>query len=231
MNAMFREIVALQWKVSRWAVAVFVLLGFGIPMLAMQVLGQVSGPAAGLEATTEFVLALRLWNPLFPALAAVMGFTFALTAWNWDHKTGHVYALALPVTRWEYALHKFAAGALVLLIPAAALWIGALAGTALTRIPEPLQAYPHALGIRFLLAALIVYAAAFALAAGTMRTTVILILSVLAFLIFGTLLVGWVEQLFGVEIPLVPFDLLEAALLRWPGPFHVFGGNWSLVDV
>lgn len=231
MSPRFREVLTLQWKASRWGLAPFVLIGFGLPLLALRTARWAAAGAGDFWAGNALVSVLELWNPLFPMVALVLGATVALTAWHWDHKEGHIYALSLPLARWEYVLMKFAAGALLLLIPVSALWAGASLGTWQTPIPEGLNAYPHSFSGRFLLAALLGYATTFALAAGTMRTALTILLGTIAFVMFGPLIVGWTEVLLGVEVPIRPLEILDALLLRWPGPFHVIGGNWSLIDV
>ena len=230
MNAMLMQSLYLQWKVSRWTLVPFVIAAFGLPLAAMAHADAAAADtlfASGYSA----IGAMEPWVPLFPITAALLGVTMGLAAWSWEHRANHVYALSLPVARWEYALLKLTAGAAMLLIPAAAAWAGALLGAATSSVPEGLHAYPNAFGLRFLLAALIIYAAAFALAAGTMKTTIRLLSGLLLFLIFGTLLVGLIEEIVGVDDLWTPIEILHAALGEWPGPFHVFGGNWMLIDV
>lgn len=230
MSAMLKQSLFLQWKVSRWALLPFVLAAFALPLLAM---GR-AGAAARTDSFAAGYAALAVmqqWVVVFPLTAALLGVTVGLAAWSWDHRAGHVYALSLPVERWRYVLLKVTAGAVVLLIPVAAAWAGALLGTLTSDVPEGLRAYPNAFALRFLLAALIIYAATFAAAAGTMKTAVRILSGLLLFLLFGSILVGFVEQTFGYDDLWTPIDLLNAALGRWPGPFHVFGGNWMLIDV
>jgi hypothetical protein len=231
MNPMFAETLGLHWKVARWPLVPFVLLGFGVPLLALRVASGIAERPDGGMVAIELLGMMELWNPVYPLLASLLGVTVALTAWTLDHRGGHVYALSLPLPRWRYALLKLAAGGAVLLVPVLALWAGAWLGSVLAVIPEGLQAYPHAFAFRFLLAALVVYAATFALAAGTMRTAVLLISALVLFLVFGTFAADWVGTILGIPDMVTPLDLFDRALLRWPGPFHVLGGNWSLIDV
>ena len=230
MSAMMTESLSLQWKATRWALVPFVLAGFGLPLVAMahaEAASEGSVFAPGWDA----IAAAQQWVPLFPVMAALLGVTIGLAAWAWDHRAGHVYALSLPLPRWRYALLKLGAGAAMLLVPVAAAWAGALLGALTTNVPEGLHAYPNAFGTRFLLASLIAYVTMFAFAAGTMKTAIRVLSAFLVFLIFGSLLVGFVEQAFGYEDLWTPIDVMNAALGRWPGPFHVFGGNWMLIDV
>lgn len=224
---MFAQMLKLHWKAGRWVMAPLVLLCLGLPIAA--VLLSRRGLGTGMFSSYDLLVLLSLWTPLFPFLAAFTGIVVALTAWTWDHSRGHVYALSLPLRRWEYVLLKMSAGALLLLLPVAALWIGALIAAA-QPLPDGLHAYVLAFGLRFLLAALLMYALMFALAAGTVRTASLLAVGVVLFVLFGTVLVEAANNALGLHVPL-PLDLLDAALTRWPGPFSVYGGNWMLIDV
>jgi hypothetical protein len=172
-----------------------------------------------------------IWLPFFPLLAAGIGFTLALSAWNWDHRLGHVYALSLPLTRMEYTLLKMGAGAALCLIPAGALWLGAHVATAAVALPAGLHAYPDQLALRFSLAVLMSYSVLFAMAAGTVKTTVSIISVALALLVIGT--IG--SELFVRRYELLSGDGMVESVLVWllnaPGPLEVFGGSWSLIDV
>jgi hypothetical protein len=226
---MLAQMTYLQWKASRWVLLPFVLLCFGLPQLALRLAAE-GATYRGVMVAESFVYGLQLWMPVFPLLAAIVGFAAALTAWVWDHNANHVYALSLPVRRSQYTLLKLAAGGASLLMPVLAILLGALVAILLNEVPEGLRAYPVAFTMRFLLAALLAYALGFALAAGTIRTTVIVIAAFLLFLIGGTLLVGFIESLTKLDL-VTPVDLLYNAFGTWAGPFHVYGGAWTLVDV
>jgi hypothetical protein len=213
--SVFRPLLGLQWKASKWAVIVLLPLLVGLPVVVMN-FGKRFAQDDFSNPALDMVRAVEIWSPVFPILAALTGAVFALAAWAWDHGNNHVYALALPIERWRYALLKMTAGAVTLALPVLALLAGAVIATATTVLPDGLRAYPVSFSFRFLFAALIVYAIMFALAAGTMRTTlrVALVLTVLVTLggIFA-------------------FDFIVRILATWPGPFAVFGGNWMLIDV
>jgi hypothetical protein len=227
---MLRAMLYVQWKAGRWLLVPLVLLGFGVPLL---VLGSARRFALeGNELLPEMLVSLQSRAlVLFPSLAALIGFVVALAAWQRDHKLGHVYALSLPGSRARYVLLRFAAGMALLAIPVVALWAGAFTAVLATPIPAGLHAYPVAFGIRFLLASLVVYALSFALASGTARTTLVLVTSLVAFLVVGDIAVDVIERVTPLRGLFRPVDLLHYALVRWPGPFHVLGGSWMLIDV
>lgn len=230
MSEQMKQTLVLQWKAARWPLLPFVVGAFGLPLAALQ--SAEAGAARMQGAPAEGLLGtLQNWTPLFPVMATLLGVTIGLTAWAWDHRANHVYALSLPLPRWRYVMLKFGAGALMLLIPMVALFAGVLLGRAGLDLPDGLHAYPIALALRFLLAALIVYAVSFALAAGTMRTAVWTISAFVAFLFFGSFIVDFAREALGAPDLPTPFDILVAALLDWPGPFSVFGGSWMPIDV
>jgi len=225
---MLRATLNLQWRAARWALLPFLLLVIGLPVLVLRLASQLGAdPVFGAASSLGM---MELWAPLFPLLAALLGFAVAFTAWTWDHHTGHVYALTLPLSRARYATYKFLAGAAVLLLPVLALLAGIMLALLLAPLPETVHAYPLSFALRFLLASGITYALGFALAAGTVRTVVWLTVGTILVLVFGTLLVQFLES--ALAVPLwSPIELLERALLDLPGPFNVFGGSWMLIDV
>ena len=230
MRAMLGQSLYLQWKTMRWPLVPFVLAAFGVPLLALRQ-AHAAAVVAPFSAAENVLYALQYWTLLFPLTAALLGITFGLSAWSWDHRTHHVYALSLPLARWEYALLKFAAGVAFVLIPVVALLAGTLLGLAGLDVPDGLHAYPFAFAFRFLLAVLIAYAVGFAAASSTVRTAIWILSAYLAFLILGSLAVGFAREALGMTDLLTPLDIMGRMLARWPGPFHVFGGNWMPIDV
>lgn len=224
------QMLRLHWRSARWVMIPLVLICVGLPQAVLRMAMHETHSAAGEGLPSILLSTLQTLSPLFPYLAAVTGVLLALTAWNWDHRAGHVYALALPVSRARYALLKLWAGAALLIVPVTALWVGALIATATVPIPDGLRAYPGALGARFLFASLLVYAGVFALAAGTVRTTLILLTAWLLFFIGGSILVPWLESRYVIDL-MTPFEMIAHAVHTWAGPFRVFGGSWLLIDV
>ncbi len=231
---MFREILFLCWRGSRWGLLPFLLAAFALPIMAVQGLSlDPSAPESATVRTTEILYLVQFWAPLFPTLAFALGAALALLVWNWDHRGEHVYALCLPLPRPRYVLLKMGAGGLILLLPVTLFWVGSLLGTTFTRIPEGLHAYPHALTLRFFLAALVAYALFFALAAGTMRTALYLLAGWIVLLLLGQVIPPFLGEVFRFQ-PLYEFSLLQwllNAAVDWPGPFQVYTGNWMLIDV
>lgn len=224
---MFRQILFVHWKAARFLLLPLVVAAFGLPLLSVQGLEQLGGR----DATYAYLAIPQLWAGFFPLLATVAGATVALTAWSWDHGHDHVYALSLPLPRWEYVLLKMAAGMVLLLPVAAALWGGSMAAVAFVTLPESLSAYPHLLGIRFLMASLLAYGILFAMGGGTIRTAMYLVTGVIGVVILGEI---------GAEALRETYPILENfhfagwiydRLVTWPGPFEVFAGNWLLIDV
>jgi hypothetical protein len=230
---MFRQMLFVHWKGVRFGLIPFILAAFGLPLLAVQ--GVTAGPGSPEASTIQAARLLgqmQQWLPLFPLLATVTGVTLALSAWAWDHRANHVYALTLPVARWEYVGMKMAAGALLLLLPVAAFWTGSLLATSALEIPEGLRAYPTAVAFRFFLAALTLYSLLFALAAGTLRTAIWILGGFVSLAVLGGILPDFLAESFFPALEGWSFlDWFVDAILDWPGPFEVLTGNWMLVDV
>jgi hypothetical protein len=227
---MYQPMLFVHWKQVRLLLIPFVVAAFGLPLLAVQGLG--ADATGGVSAEVyQIVSGYQLWLPLFPMLALAIGIVLALTAWNWDHRLGHVYALSLPVARWEYALLKMGAGIALGLVPTLAFWIGAHVAAASVTLPAGLNAYPNHLALRFFLAMLMAYAFFFALGAGTVKTTVWVVTGIFAALVaselLGDVLVLYLSGLEGLSL----LELATDWLVERGGPFEVFTGNWTLIDV
>ncbi len=228
--SLYQPMLYLHWKQVRLPLVPFVVAAFGLPLLSVQGFGSEGVSALSVEAYYA-VSSYQIWLPLFPMLAGGIGIVLALTAWNWDHRLGHVYALSLPVERWEYALLKMGAGVALGLLPTLAFWVGAHLAAASVTLPAGLNAYPNHLAFRFFLALLMTYAFFFALGAGTIKTTVWVVTGIFVALvaseILGDVLVLYFSGLEGVSF----LELATDWLVEAGGPFEVFTGNWTLIDV
>ncbi len=218
---MFAAVLSVHWKWGRLSVVLLALAGFAIPMLLVRGVGD---PTAGRWQILAILNSVQAWGYLFAVLAAASGLTLALTGWAPDHAGRHVYALALPVARWHFALLRYGAGALLLLAVIAGVLLGSLLAVASATLPPGLRAYPIAVTLRFALGAFVAYSMFFAVSAGTSRTAGYL-LGILGALVLLQVIVSAV----GVDV-----DFLGAMLWRlfiWPGPLEVFTGRWMLIDV
>jgi len=225
-----QSMLFLHWKQIRVALIPFVIAAFGLPLLSIQGLGSPGGGARSLSAYALMNMS-EIWLPLFPLLAVAIGVTLALSSWNWDHQLNHVYALSLPLPRWKYAMLKMGAGATLAAVPAAGFWLGAHLATLSLTLPTGLHAYPNALAVRFLVAILLSYATLFALAAGSVKTTVILFSSIGVFLILGVSLNGALADVFTYFQDTNVVTAAVKILADPHGPFEVFSGPWTLIDV
>lgn len=228
---MYQPMLFLHWKQVRLGLALLVVAAFALPLLASEGLGTPPGVDVASLYAYRFVGSFDAWLPFFPALAILIGMTLALTSWNWDHQLNHVYALSLPVTRWQYTVKKLLAGVTLALLPAAGFWVGAHVAAASINLPEGLHAYPNELAIRFFFAILLSYALLFAMAAGTIKTTVWITGIFIGFVFFGNVandFLGYYYEFFANQnVVLIVFEWM----LDMGGPLEVFSGNWSLIDV
>jgi hypothetical protein len=107
------------------------------------------------------------------------------------------------------------------LVPTILLWLGAHIASASVALPEGLHAYPNQLAFRFFLAVLLSYSLLFAMAAGTVKTSLWLVSAILAAFVTSV-------------VVLEAFSFTDAAmqyLWRAGGPLEVFTGSWALIDV
>jgi len=218
---MFRVILYTQWKWSRLPVALLTVGAFLVPLLAVQGTGEARGTTAQAGQLLAYVGAM---GTFFPLMAGLSGLLVGVSAWAADHRAGHVYALSLPVPRWQLALFRLGAGLVLLLGPVLAVWLGSQIAVTAVEIPLGLQGYPHLITLRFMLCTLVAYTCFFAISAGTSRTAAIILGGLLA-LIAAQILLDAV----GLDLHLLG-TLLEK-LFFWPGPLEIYTGRWMLIDV
>ena len=218
---MFRTILFTQWTWAKGLILVGTLAAFAAPIIS------VSGSAADTLdnfSVRTYLLSVQSVGVVYPILAGVLGLVLAVTAWGPDHRGRHVYALSLPIPRWQYALLRYAAGLTLLAIPIFALWVSTLIAAATVKLPVGLTVYPTALSARFALAAVVAYSMFSAAAAGTSRSAAY-ILGAIAVLLIAQLVFTFAET--GVDVVSPALD----AVFIWPGPLAVFSGRWMLIDV
>jgi hypothetical protein len=219
----------LNWRVSKLALALLVPLCIALPVALLRLSSEAVTIASPTPALDLLIVTER-WARAFPLLAGGAGCAIALCVWAWDHKTNHVYALSLPVERWRYAMMKLFSGAAILGVVGLAMLVGGVLAVLTTDLPTGIRGYPIALTVRFIFASLITYAITFAFAAGTMKTTIRVLVMIFAIFIGGGLLTDMIGDAMGRPVS-SPVVLLYEALATWPGPFTVFGGSWMLIDV
>jgi hypothetical protein len=217
---MAERVVFTQWHWSRLGLIPATIAAFAIPIFAVQ--GFNDAGATGFQ----ILFLLRSagnWAAAYPVLAAGVGLLLGLTAWSADHRGRHVYARSLPVSRTRFVFLRYAAGLILACVPVIALWLGAVAASIAVELPVTLQAYPHSLTLRFLLAAVLSYTIFFAVASSTSRVAGAMLL-----IIVVAIGVQFFSQLFGMDVDVA--GAVGAASMEWPGPLEIFGGRWMLID-
>jgi hypothetical protein len=215
---MFKALLTVQWKWTRGAALLGLILGFGIPLASVQ------WPLEGYGSEVANVVGrMQSFGVAYALLAAGVGLAVALFAWSADHRGRHVYALSLPVRRSRYAAMRFGAGALFLLIPAAGVLVGSLVAIAIAHVPEGLHAYPLSLAVRFLLASGVAYSIFFAIAASTPKAAGI-VLGGLAALIVASIFLS------AASVNVNVMGRVGDFVFSQPGPLSVFTGRWMLID-
>ena len=213
---MFKAILRSQWKWMRAFVLIASVIAFALPLLSLRVARQTTDPKL-------FIGYMQSWSPLYAVAAGVLGLTIALLSWSPDHRGRHVYALSLPIARWRYVLMRFGAGALCVALPTAALLVGALLVSRSAAVPAGLHAYPIALTLRFLFAAMVAYAFFFSISSATAKTSAYLLGG-----IAGLWLLVIASSLVGAKVDFAALAL--QALFIDSGILGVFTGRWMLID-
>ena len=217
---MFAMMFRTQWRWTRAIVFGIAALALVFPTLARYLLRS----TGTVDPLAQILDGYNALGPLLGFLALLGPFVLAALPWTIDNETRHVYPLALPVEWSWWVGTRFVIGAITLLVPAIALYIGAVATVSVIELPPLLRAYPGALALRFLLASLLSYSASFALQYLAGRRATHVAVSILV----GMLGLGLVAMLFGQS------DLVERAgewAFVWPGPLALFVDPWTLIDV
>ncbi len=217
---MFAMMFRTQWAWTRNALIGFSTLAFVFPALAWR-LANVGSRGSD---TQQLMDGFALLGPMLGFLALVGPFVLAALPWGIDAETKHVYPLSLPISWSQWVGMRFAAGALTILIPAVALYIGSRLTLGMIELPPLLRGYPGALAFRFLLASLVAYGLTFALQylAGRRAAAVALVL------MLGSAASIMLLFILGMS------DIAEAigrAVFEWPGPLAIFVEPWTLIDV
>jgi hypothetical protein len=215
---MFGVMLKTQWKWTRMALLLCVLAAFAMPLMSVN--SNIQEPAPRV-----LINNMQTWGIAYAVLAGVAGLLLAWLAWASDHRGHHVYALSLPVARWQYVLMRFAAGVAFLVPIVTALAIGAVLATSSAGVvPNGLHAYPLALTLRFGFASLVAFAIFFAISAASPRAAGYVLGSICAVLAaeFLTDALGfhWHLATHAVDF-----------LMVYPGILSVFSGRWTLIDV
>lgn len=217
---MFAMILRTQWSWTRAAVAGFALLALFFPALAWRFFTSSRGDQAVMQIMNGFAAL----GPMLSFLAVLGPFVLAALPWTVDHEAKHVYALSLPITWARFVWMRFAAGALTLVLPALALYVGCRAVVAMIDLPPLLRAYPAALSLRFLFACLVAYGITFALQYLAGRRAAVVVLASL----IGMGVVAVALSIFGLGDAVTAFG---SFMFDWPGPLSIFVEPWSLIDV
>lgn len=218
---MFNALLKVQWKWTRLWVLFAAVAGFTIPLVSVRSLMMVTGyrTSAG-----DIVNIMQAMGVLYAALAGGVGLAVAFLTWNADQKSRHIYALSLPVSRARYALMRFGAGSLFLLVPAAAVLLGCLVAIALAEMPAGMHAYPLSLTLRFVLSSFVAFAIFFAVAASSQKASATL-LGVIAGFIVLSIIIGAM----GVKTDIIGKTM--SFIFEEPGVLSIFTGRWMLIDV
>jgi hypothetical protein len=217
----FKRVLFAQWLWARLALVVLAVVGFGIPLASVFYGADLDG--AAVSRVGEWLVAADRVAGVLPYFALLAGVLVGVLAWTPDIAGKHVYALSLPVSRAYFVTLRFAAGAVLTLIPAAAFFLGAAIASLVVSLPPGVHAHPVEVAARFWLATLTVYAIIFAVSS-TSRRGQIAIISVIGGAVLVDLLLLALSADFSIAAEAFAF------LTNWPGPLAILTGRWALFD-
>jgi hypothetical protein len=219
---MFKAIMKVQWKWSRAAVLVATIFGFALPLVSVRLI--LMEPTYSRVTPGQIIRSMQDAAGFYAFLAGFVGLSVAFLAWNPDQKGRHIYALSLPVSRARYALMRFGAGSLFLLVPALGVLLGCLVAAGVANIPTGMQAYPLELTMRYVLASFVSFAVFFAIASSSQRAAAYLLGGLSVFVLVAVLI-----SAMGVNVDIIgrSMDFIFAQ----PGILSIFTGRWMLIDV
>ncbi len=222
MNAMLLEVIRVQWTRVRVTAVLVTLIVFTLPLT---ILRASDGPVTDAMADVGgWLRAASFVGRLFPVIAALYALYLGAAVWLDDMRGKHVYALTLPISRERYVVYRFLAGAVPVVLASVGLLLGGALAALIVHLPSGVHAYPLALAFRFLVATLVCYSVMFAVGVTTRRAATTL-LAAIAVLLLSQLVAGV------LDLSINPIGRTIDVLTRWPGPFAILTGNWSLFDV
>lgn len=218
---MFAQTLYVQWKWNRDFLGFFTAIGFVAPLVVF----WIALPQLGLTSARELVSIGGAIGGTALTLAVLSGLTVAWQGYGVDDRTGHIYALSLPITRQRALAIRAVSAAILLALPALGIWLGATLAAGQLTLPSTLHAYAGSLALRALLVAWLAHCGMFALRYSTGRR---------AKLVLGMLVAG--VALLGLSLLLAPAAqgwVKRAAELVTSdgGPLGVLFGRWTLIDV
>jgi hypothetical protein len=217
---MFRAVLMSFWRESRLAVILLAGVACVVPILSLRGAWGATDPWTA----WDLLRAATRWSAGYPVVALATALALAAGAWWPDHRTRHVYALTLPVSRARYLVLRYVAGLLLLSVVGVALLVGSYVATLRIPLPPLLHAYPVGLALRFSLAGLSAYTLLFALSGLTPRTARLIVAACLLLVIAAVAL-----DLLGLAWN--PVATVMDVLIGPYSPLTVFRARWMLIDV
>ena len=220
---MFRAVLSTQWKWTRPAILLAVLVAGYIPVAALRAMPYKTEDSYYIPALYRDIAAASTYYQWLALFVAVI---VAISAWQADGHRQHVYALSLPVPRWQFVLLRFGAGAALLGVVATAVGLFGGIAAAIAPLPPMLHAYPVGLAVRFWLGTLIPFGLIFALLVSSPKRVRLVVAGVVTIIV-----VDWALAAMGmIEKPVVLGTIFDA-MYSGRGPLSAFLSKWMLVDV
>lgn len=217
---MFRAMLTMQWQWLRVPLALLSVVSVAIPIL-----GVGSSANAGAPSVDALLSAGNIVGILLAAVALLAGAIVGDVLWRQDARQGHSYAMSLPVRRDLFLRYRAIGGAVLLLVPAAAMLVGIGAIDLGTEFPHGVHAYALDTAIRAWVAMLLALALTLGLRLGLgARARRVLLITGIALTV-----ATWLEPEVNRDRPLGA--ALTAVFSGKYSPFAVVFSPWPVVDL
>jgi hypothetical protein len=218
---MFAQSLYVQWKWNRDFLGFYTAAAFAAPLLIL----WIALPQLGLSSGRELVNVGGVVGATNAVIAVLAGVTVAWHGYGIDERGGHIYALSLPIGRARALAIRAAGAAIMLVLPAVGVWIGAMLAAGQLQLPPTLHSYAGSLASKALLASWLGHACMFALRYCARQRAKVVLISLMLGLGVLAVTVSVAPNARGAITRVGDF------LISNPGPFGVLFGRWTLIDV
>lgn len=218
---MFRAHLILTWQWLRLPLGLLSLVGAAIPVLGISSQWTISAPSVD-----AILASAGLVGMMIAVVAVLAGAITGDVLWRQDARRGHSYAMSLPVRRDTYLRYRAACGAILLLGPAIAIFLGIAAINVGAELPPGVRTYAWETASRAWVVMLLGLALTlgFRIGLGAIGRRVLMSVAI------GLTLVTWLEPQVRPGRATVS-QLVTSLFTGSYSPFAIVFSSWPVVDL
>ena len=217
MRRIYHAMLRAQLRALGPIVGLALIGAIALPLATVQ--GTLGPDVPGIDRLTILLNQSDAMAVGYLFLALCTGGFLGIATWHADVLARCVYALTLPIPRWQYAATRFLSGLTLLLPVGLGLLLAALLASAMVSVPPAIVAHPFSIAIRFMVAGSVVFAAVSLIGLSGRKAWFVPVA-------FGALML-----LAAAGHPDLLSNVIDTLFLdRW-SPFRVLWGPWNLFDV